>query len=102
MGMSILAEPFGDTNFDTLIIGGGTVIEPSTPGLIEFVRQALGRNRRGAATWTRAFILAATGLLDGRRANTHLFYARDLHAQVPQVKEEAKRILIADDPGSAS
>src|SRR5882757_3287712 len=40
MGMSVLAEPFGETKFDTLIVGGGTTIEPSTPGLIEFVRQS--------------------------------------------------------------
>src|ERR1700736_1791728 len=78
MGMSVMAKPFGDTNFDTLIIGGGTVIEPSTPGLIEFVRQALARNRRVAATCTGAFILAELILLDGHHGTTHSFSARDL------------------------
>src|SRR5260370_39744194 len=48
-GMSVVAEPFDDTNFDTLIVGGGAVVEPSTPGLIEFVQQALGRCRRGCS-----------------------------------------------------
>src|SRR6202790_1407656 len=98
MGMSVMAKPFGDTNFDTLIIGGGTVIEPSTPGLIEFVRQALGRNRRVAATCTGAFILAEAGLLDGRRATTHWYYARDLQARFPNVKVEEDRIFIVDGP----
>src|SRR5260370_39274632 len=98
MGMSVRAKPFGDTNFDTLIIGGGTVIEPSTPGLIEFVRQALGRNRRVAATCTGAFILAEAGLLDGRRATTHWYYARGLQARFPNVKVEGDRIFIADGP----
>ena len=42
MGMSITAEPFDDTNFDTLIVSGTTVIESSTPGLIKFVRQGWG------------------------------------------------------------
>src|SRR6202165_6140160 len=54
MGMSVMAKPFGDTNFYTLIIGGGTEIEPSTPALVRFVGRGLGRNRRGAATPIRA------------------------------------------------
>jgi transcriptional regulator GlxA family with amidase domain len=98
MGMSITAEPFDDTNFDTLIVGGTTVIEPSTPGLIKFVRQALGRYRRIAATCTGAFILAEAGVLDGRRATTHWYHARDLQARFPNVKVEEDRIFIVDGP----
>jgi transcriptional regulator GlxA family with amidase domain len=98
IGMGIVAEPFDDTNFDTLIIGGGTAIEPSTPGLIEFVRQGLGRYRRVAATCTGAFILAEAGLLDGRRATTHWYHARDLQARYPKVKVEEDRIFIVDGP----
>src|SRR5260370_4528428 len=48
MGMSVMAKPFGDTKVDTLIIGGRTVVDPSTPGLIRFGRRGLGRNRPGA------------------------------------------------------
>jgi transcriptional regulator GlxA family with amidase domain len=98
MGMSIVAAPFDDASFDTLILGGGTEIEPSTPGLIEFVRRALGRHRRIAATCTGAFILAEAGLLDGRRATTHWYYARHLQARFPKVKVEEDRIFIADGP----
>jgi transcriptional regulator GlxA family with amidase domain len=98
IGMGIVAEPFDDTNFDTLIIGGGTTIAPSTPGLIEFVRQALGRYRRVAATCTGAFILAEAGLLDGRRATTHWYHARDLQARYPKIKVEEDRIFIVDGP----
>ena len=98
MGMNVVAEPLDDTNFDTLIVGGGTLIEPSTPGLIEFLRQASGRYRRIAATCTGAFVLAEAGLLDGRRATTHWFHARDLQARFPKVKVEEDRIFIADGP----
>ena len=72
--------------------------EPSTPGLIEFVRQALGRYRRVAATCIGAFILAEAGLLDGRRATTHWNHARDLQARFPKVKVEADRIFVIDGP----
>jgi transcriptional regulator GlxA family with amidase domain len=97
-GLGIVTEPFDDTSYDTLIVGGGTVIEPSTPGLIEFVRRALGRYRRVAATCTGAFILGEAGLLDGRRVTTHWYHARDLQARHPKAKVEEDRIFIVDGP----
>ncbi|HJY49849.1 MAG TPA: GlxA family transcriptional regulator, partial [Stellaceae bacterium] len=38
IGVSVVTEPFRTTVFDTLFFCRGT--EPSTPGLIEFLRQA--------------------------------------------------------------
>jgi transcriptional regulator GlxA family with amidase domain len=98
IGMSIAAAPFDDANLDTLIVGGGTAIEPSTPGLIGFLRKSLGRYRRVAATCTGAFVLAEAGLLDGRRATTHWYHARDLQARYPKIKVEEDRIFVADGP----
>ena len=51
IGVSVATEPFDDTTFDTLFFSRGT--EPSTPGLIEFLRQAPERCRRVAATRAR-------------------------------------------------
>jgi transcriptional regulator GlxA family with amidase domain len=96
IGVSIATEPFDDTNFDTLITGGSAEIGALTPGVIEFLQQALGRYRRVAAICTGAFNLAAAGLLDGRRATTHWHRARDLQAQFPKVKVEEDRIFITD------
>jgi transcriptional regulator GlxA family with amidase domain len=98
IGVSVTAEPFDDTNFDTLIVGGSAVIEPSTLGLIKFLQQALGRCRRVAATCTGAFVLAEAGLLDGRRATTHWYHARELQARFPKVKVEGDSIFIVDGP----
>ncbi|SHK33520.1 transcriptional regulator, AraC family with amidase-like domain [Bradyrhizobium lablabi] len=97
-GMSVAAEPFDDANFDTLIVGGGAVVEPSTPGLIEFLRRAPERYRRVASICIGAFILAEAGLLDGRRATTHWYYARELQARFPRVKVDEDRIFIVDGP----
>jgi len=97
-GVKVETRPFDDTPYDTLIVGGGTEIEPVTPGLIRFMRQAPERYRRVTATCTGAFVLAEAGLLDGRRATTHWFHARALQAQYPKVKVEEDRIFIADGP----
>jgi transcriptional regulator GlxA family with amidase domain len=98
IGISVATEPFDDTNFDTLIVGGSAVVGSLTPGVIKFLRQALGRSRRVAATCVGAFILAEAGLLDGRRATTHWNRARELQARFPKVKVEEDRIFIIDGP----
>jgi len=98
IGVSVATQPFDDTSFDTLIVGASSDNEPSTPGLIKFVRQALGRCRRVAATCIGTFILAEAGLLDGRRATTHWNAARTLQARFPKVKVEEDRIFIIDGP----
>src|SRR5216684_634150 len=98
IGVSVATEPFDDTNFDTLIVGGSAVVGSLTSGVIKFLRQALGRSRRVAATCTGAFVLAEAGLLDGRRATTHWHRARDLQARFPRVKVEEDRIFLIDGP----
>src|SRR5258708_33548060 len=65
IGITVATEPFDNTMFDTLIVGGSDSIGSLTPGVIKFMRQALGRSRRVAATCTGAFILAEAGLLPG-------------------------------------
>jgi transcriptional regulator GlxA family with amidase domain len=96
IGISVAKEPFDDANFGTLIVGGSAFIGSLTPGVIKFMRQALRRCRRVAATCTGAFVLAEAGLLDGRRATTHWNRARELQARFPKVKVEADRIFIID------
>jgi hypothetical protein len=45
-----------------------------------------------------AFVLAAAGLLDGRRATTHWELAADLARTYPQVTLDADAIFVADGP----
>jgi transcriptional regulator GlxA family with amidase domain len=97
-GMMLETETFTDMPFDTLVVGGATIPEPSTPGMIAFMKDAPKRHRRIAAVCTGAFVLAEAGLLDGRHATTHWLHARDLQRQFPNVKMEEDRIFINDGP----
>ena len=98
IGVSVATEPFDETNFDTVMVGGSAVAGALTPGVIKFLRQALQRSRRLASTCTGAFVLAEAGLLDGRRATTHWERARELRTRFPKVKVEEDRIFIIDGP----
>lgn len=95
-GFCVETEAFSDRAFDTVLIGAGTAVEPTTPGLIDFVRRAVKTSRRVAAPCTGAFVLAEAGVLAGRRATTHWLFARDLQARFPDLKVEEDRIFIAD------
>ena len=85
LGAALETERFGDPgDFDTIIAGGLMVPQPSSNGLIAFLRAAGARCRRVASICTGAFMLAEAGLLDGRRATTHWLFARDLQARFPE------------------
>jgi transcriptional regulator GlxA family with amidase domain len=98
MGMTIGSEAFDETVLDTLIVGGGMEIEPTTPGMIRFVQVAPQRFRRVASICTGAFLLAEAGVLDGRRVTTHWYHARTLQARFPKLKMQEDRIFINDGP----
>lgn len=98
IGVSVATAELGTSSYDTLVIAGGTCIAPSPPKLIEELRQAPDRCRRVVSICTGAFVLAEAGLLDGRRATTHWFHAREMAARFPKVKVDEDRIFIADGP----
>lgn len=97
-GFSVDTKAFGNRALDTVIIGAGTEIQEVSPGLARFVRRSLKTARRLAAPCTGAFVLASAGVLDGRRATTHWFYAKDLQREFPTVKVDEDRIFIVDGP----
>ncbi|AZM64181.1 MULTISPECIES: GlxA family transcriptional regulator [unclassified Streptomyces] len=67
------------------------------PGaVVEALRAAHARGTRLAAISTGAFALAATGLLDGRRATTHWHYTRALAAKYPLVRVD-ENVLFVDE-----
>jgi transcriptional regulator GlxA family with amidase domain len=100
IGVTIGTEAFQKPSFNTLMFGSATAPTKtvSSAGLLEFAREAAGASRRVVAPCTGAFILAEAGILDGRRATTHWFFARELKARFPKVKVEEDRIFITDGP----
>lgn len=97
-GAVVDSRRFGRQTFDTVIFGGATGISQSSPKLLDFVRKSARTARRIAGPCTGAFILAEAGVLDGRRATTHWYFARDLRSLYPNVTLEEDRIFIIDGP----
>lgn len=64
--------------------------------LLEALVKAHDRGVRLAAISTGAFALAATGLLDGKRATTHWHYAQQFAAQFPEVRVD-ESVLFVDE-----
>ncbi|SHM32195.1 GlxA family transcriptional regulator [Cryptosporangium aurantiacum] len=91
---------------DTVLIPG---IRGKTAGTRDFptealdaVRAAAARGARTASICTGAFVLAATGLLDGRRATTHWLWADAFRARYPQVTLDPDVLFIDDGPIASS
>jgi transcriptional regulator GlxA family with amidase domain len=83
---------------DTLIVPG--MWEPASPparAVVELVRQVYQRGGRVASVCTGAFVLAAAGLLDGRRATTHWDDAAHLARCYPDVDVDPDVLYVDND-----
>jgi transcriptional regulator GlxA family with amidase domain len=96
VGIPIETAPLDGRIFDTVIFSGAVEPPETTPGLIAYIRNAEQTSRRIASICTGAFSLAEAGVLDGRRAATHWFYARELQARFPRIKVDNDRIFTTD------
>jgi AraC family transcriptional regulator, transcriptional activator FtrA len=80
---------------DTVIVPGwqppGT---PAPPTVTEALRTAHQRGARIVAICTGAFVLAQTGLLDGRRATTHWRQTAQLAATFPKVQVDPDVLFV--------
>lgn len=98
LGLATAPLPSADEPVDTLIVAGGQGVREAAerPALVEWVRDRVGQASRVASVCTGAFLLAATGLLDGRRVATHWSVCDELAARHPRLRVEGDPIFIRD------
>ncbi len=101
-GLSINAQRSlddGAEGIDTLLVpgaltGGSKFYEDAE--YVRFVQQAAGDVRRLCSVCSGALLLAAAGVLDGKRATTHWMDAAELRESFPDVRVEENRIYLQD------
>ncbi len=81
---------------DTVVIPAVTDVDAQPRELIDAVRAAHEAGARVVSICTGAFVLAAAGLLDGRRATVHWMYADLLAARYPKVTVDPAVLYIDD------
>ncbi|MEP6954142.1 MAG: GlxA family transcriptional regulator [Solirubrobacteraceae bacterium] len=90
------ALPAHPAPLDTLIVAGGEGTRDPSPEVLAYVRGAAPRARRVASVCTGAFVLAAAGLLDDRRATTHWAWCDALARRHPAVDVDPEPIWVRD------
>ncbi|MET9789694.1 GlxA family transcriptional regulator [Streptomyces canus] len=99
---------------DTLLVPGGVPADftfasgthdipeeltPDTvPEALAMVQELAPRASRIASVCTGAFVLAALGLLDGRRATTHWAHCARLAREYPRIKVDLDALFVQDGP----
>ena len=88
-GLDLLAE------VDTIILPGlADPLAPLPSDVLVALRNATAHGTRIASICVGAFTLAATGLLDGRRATTHWAAASELARRYPKVEVDAEVLFV--------
>src|ERR1700746_3602998 len=82
----------------TIVVPGWHVDEAPPEALLRRLRAAHAAGARLVSICSGVFVLAATGLLDGKRATTHWRYAERLAARYPRIQVDADRLYV--DEGS--
>ncbi len=71
---------------------------PPSPEVVEALHAAVARGARVLTVCSGVFLLAATGLLDGRRVTTHWRHAHELAAMFPSLDIDSDALYAVDGP----
>ena len=85
-------------DIDTLLIAGGAGVWEAAKDkeLLNWLRQMSKKVRRIGSICIGAFVLAAAGLLDGKRATTHWYWCDLLAKTYPMVNVDPNPIFLRD------
>jgi transcriptional regulator GlxA family with amidase domain len=91
---------FGEVSerVDTLLVAGAPNAAQMQikPALLSWVRATASKARRYGSVCTGAFLLAATGLLDGHRVTTHWAAAKQLALSYPEIRIDEDALYVRD------
>jgi transcriptional regulator GlxA family with amidase domain len=92
------ARSISDKTIDTLVVPGALRVDYVTRdrALIQWVRKTAPTCRRICSVCIGTFLLAAAGILDGRRVATHWMHAPLLASRYPKVIVEPDAIYVHD------
>lgn len=99
-GIRVLADGGAEMieHADMIIIPGWKSGSPAPPAsLIESLQRAHQRGCRLVSICSGAFVLAATGLLEGKRVTTHWRYAETLRARYPDLMVDEAALYHGED-----
>jgi transcriptional regulator GlxA family with amidase domain len=100
-GLEVMTTALADCdrrNIDTLMVGGGPGVHRAAAdtALADWFRLAARKTRRVCSVCTGTFVLAAAGLLRGRRAVTHWGSCDLLRAKYPDVSVQVDPVFVHD------
>ncbi|KAF0241491.1 MAG: transcriptional regulator, partial [bacterium] len=87
-----------DLDIDTLLVigGSGSLTVQPTDNVALWLKHMSTHIRRIGSICTGAFVLAAAGLLDNRRATTHWWHCANLLTKYPKVQVDSNSIFVRD------
>jgi transcriptional regulator GlxA family with amidase domain len=94
--LKVMTEMAVADAIDTFVVVGDFGLPTGTvsPETVDFICTASAGARRTASVCMGAFLLAASGILNGRRATTHWRFAPKLQAMYPTIRVDGDRIFL--------
>jgi transcriptional regulator GlxA family with amidase domain len=93
---SVNTDRLRDSTYDTLIVAGDNTCRLPPTSLLDYIHDAPQQSRRVASICTGTFVLAAAGLLEGKRVTTHWVHAQEFKKQYPNAVLDEDRIFVVD------